>query len=105
MNNSGFNVTIKSNPVRKLRVIFDTEMTMSEQVASVLKSANYHIVTIGKARRSLTRDATEVIIISLVTFHLGHCNRLLVGISQKLQKKSSECAAYISQTDFRKMQF
>ena len=85
MNIAGVNVTIKSDPIRNLGVMFDTGMTMSAQVASVLKSDNYHLVNIGRARRLLTEDTTKMAFHSLVTF--DYCNSLLVGISQKLQKK------------------
>ena len=105
MNIAGVNVTIKSDPIRNLGVMFDTGMTMSAQVASVLKSANYHLVNIGRARRLLTKDATKMAIHSLVTSRLDYCNSLLIGISKKLQKKkTSECPTYISQNDFQKTQ-
>ena len=81
MNIAGVNVTIKLDPIRNLGVMFDTGMTMSVQVASVLKSANYHLVNIGRARRLLTKDATKMAIHSLVTSRLDYCNSLLVGIS------------------------
>ena len=61
---------------------------MSAQVASVLKSANYHLVNIGRARRQLTEDTTKMAIHSLVTSRLDYCNSLLVGISQKLHQKN-----------------
>ena len=67
MNIARVNVTIKSDPIRNLGVMFDTGMTMSAQVASVLKSADYHLVNIGRARRLLTEDTTKMAIHSLVT--------------------------------------
>ena len=46
----------KFYPIRNLGVMFDTGMTMPAQVASVLKSVNYHLVNIGKPRRLLTHN-------------------------------------------------
>ena len=60
MNIAGVNVTIKSDPIRNLRVMFDTGMAMSAQVASVLKSANYYLVNVGRARRLLMKKLQNV---------------------------------------------
>ena len=105
MNIAGVNVTIKSDPIRNLGVMFDTGMTMSAQVASVLKSANYHLVNIGRARRLLTEDTTKTAIHSLVTSRFDYCNSLLVGISQKLQKKLQNVQRTSARLIFKKRKF
>ena len=80
-------VAVQSNPIRNLGVMFDTGMTMAAQVSNIVKSANFHLVNIGRARRLLTDDATKLAIHTPVTSRLDCCNSLLIGISLRLQRK------------------
>ena len=80
-------VAVQSNPIRNLGVMFDTGMTMATQVSNIVKSANFHLVNIGRSRRLLTDDATKLAIHTLVTSRLDYCNSLLIGISLRHQRK------------------
>ena len=80
-------VAVQSNPIRNLGVMFDSGMTMAAQVSDIVKSANFHLVNIGRARRLLTDDATKLAIHTLITSRLDYCNSLLIGISLRLQRK------------------
>ena len=80
-------VAVQSNPISNLGVMFDTGMTMAAQVSNIVKSANFHLVNTGRARRLLTDDATKLAIHTLVTSILDYCNSLLIGISLRLQRK------------------
>ena len=67
--------------------MFDPAMTMSAQVSSIIKTANFYLTNIGRARRLLTVDATKLAVHTLVTSRLDYCNSLLIGISQKLKRR------------------
>ena len=78
--------------------MFDTGMTMSAQVASVLKSVNYHLVNIGRAPTA-NWSYHKMAIHSLVISRLDYCNSLIVGRDKpEFAEKTSECPTYISQT-------
>ena len=85
--------------------MFDTGMTMSAQVSSVIRTANYHLVNIGRARKLLTEDATKMAIHSLVTSRLDYCNSLLVGISKKFHNKLQNVQRTSARLIFRKRKF
>ena len=53
---------------------------MAAQVSNIVKSANFHLVNIGRARRLLTDDATKLAIHTLVTSRLDYCNSLLIAL-------------------------
>ena len=80
-------VAVQSNPIRNLGVMFDSGMTMAAQISNTVKSANFHLVNICRARRLLMDDATKLAIHTLVTSRLDNCNSLLIGISLRLQRK------------------
>ena len=80
-------VAVQSNPIRNLGVMFDSGMTMAAQVSNIVKSDNFHLVNIGRARRLLKDDAAKLDIHTLVTSRLDYCNGLLIGISLRLQRK------------------
>ena len=64
----------------------DPGMIMAAQVSNIVKSANFHLINIGRARRFLTDDATKLAIHTLVTYRLDYCNSLLIGSSSHLQR-------------------
>jgi hypothetical protein len=84
---AGVDVLVETKPVRNLGVMFDPAMTMSAQVSSIIKTANFYLTNIGRARRLLTVDATKLAVHTLVTSRLDYCNSLLIGISQKLKRR------------------
>ena len=50
MDVAGVNVIIRSEAIKNPGVMFDTGMTMSAQVASVTKAANFHLTNIGREK-------------------------------------------------------
>ena len=70
--------------MRNLGVMFDRNMTMSDQVKSLVRSVSYHTRNISRIRRHLTIDSTKKLVNSLVTSHLDICNSLLVGVADGL---------------------
>ena len=81
---AGIQVNVQQNPVRNLGVMFDRNMTMEDQVSSIIRSVSYHMRNISRIRRHITADSAKKLIHSLVTSRLDYCNSLLVGISGKL---------------------
>ena len=67
--------------------MFDCNMSMSAQVNNVVKSANYHLINIGRARKMLTTESTKMAVHALVTSRIDYCNSLLAGISESLLKR------------------
>ena len=66
-------------------VMFGHAMTMSAQVSSIIKAANFYLIDIGWARRLLTVDATKLAVHTLVTLRLDYS--LLIGVSQNLKRR------------------
>ena len=87
VNIAGVNVPVQTNAVRNLGVMFDCNMSMSAQVNNVVKSANYHLINIGRARKMLTTESTKMAVHALVTSRIDYCNSLLAGISESLLKR------------------
>ena len=50
---AGVDIPVLSRPIKNLGVMFDCHMSMSAQVASVIKAANFQFVNIGRARYCL----------------------------------------------------
>ena len=63
-------------------MVFDSKMTMEDHVSSIVRSANYHIRSIGKIRKYLTQDTTEKIIHAFVTSKLDYANAVLIGVTK-----------------------
>ena len=65
---------------RNIGVMFDHNLSMDQQITSVCKSAFFHISNIRKIRKYISQHAAEIIVHSLVTSRLDHCNALLCGV-------------------------
>ena len=65
---------------RNLGFIIESGMSHKLQISSTLKAVYCQIRNIGKIWKYLTKDATQLIIHSLVTSRLDMCNSLIYGI-------------------------
>ena len=82
------NTKIKScDNVRNLGVIFDSNVTMENQVNNICKTSFYYIRLLGKLRKFLSKDAATKVTHAFVTSRLDYCNSLLHGISKSLSDK------------------
>lgn len=85
-----------------LGVSFDSSLSMIPHINMCAKSANYHLRNIGRARKFLTKDATERLVHSLVTSRLDYGNSLLINTPkchlQKLQFVQNTAARIITRT-------
>ena len=77
--------TVSPSPhVRNMGVIFDSHLTMEQQVSALCKSCGHQIHMLGKIVKYLTPRTTEQLIHSFVTSLLDSCNSLLYGLPDKL---------------------
>ena len=81
---------------RNLGVMFDSGLTMKQQVDNICQTAYFEIRRIGSIRQFLTTEATQILVTSFLLSRLDYCNSLLAGIPQKLLNKVQlviNCAA------------
>ena len=72
------NETIEpSAKVRNLGVIFDTSMTMCNQISSLSRNVTFHLRNISRIRRFLDFESCDDIILSLILSRLDYGNVLL----------------------------
>ena len=77
--------TVSTSPhVKNLGVIFDSHLSMEQQVSALCKSWGHPIHMIGKIVKFLTPRATKQLVHSFVTSRLDNCKSLLFGLPDKL---------------------
>ena len=75
------NITIvPASSVRNIGIIFDSIMSMEDQVTAICRSTHYHLRNIGRIRKCITYDACEKLVHALVTSRLDCGNALLFGL-------------------------
>ena len=94
------NITIKAaTEARNLGVIFDSTMSSGKHVASICRSAYFHLHAIGRIRKFLDQQSTKQLVHALVLSRLDTCNSLLGGLPsnllQRLQQVQDMCARII----------
>ena len=89
-----------SNSCRNLGVIFDSQMSTSDQNTSICKSVRYQLRNIGFIRKYLTRSATEKLVQSLISSRLDFGNGLLYNLPNsqiaQLHKLQNAAARIVS---------
>ena len=70
--------------VHDIGVVLDTRLDMASQVASVCRSAYYHLFRIAKICASLTIVACKTLVHALVISRFDYGNALLYGITDRL---------------------
>ena len=83
----GAHLVLVSKDPKHLGVYFDSTLSMRKQINYVSNSVLYHLRNIGSIRRLLTKEATAMLIHSLITPRLDYCNILYQGIPNKLLNK------------------
>jgi len=73
--------------VRNLGVMFDSNMTMTQQVTSICRSVYAQLRSIGRIRRYLSKDATKSLVHGLVMSRLDYCNALIHGLPDTVISK------------------
>ena len=91
---------IKSvNCIRYLGAFLDEHLNFKNHVKRKCQTAMFNYLRIKNIRKFLTKDSTEVLVLSLVISHLDYCNAILFGIShcdmKKLQRIQNMCAKLV----------
>ena len=81
---AGCRVLVSDKTISNLGVSFDRNLSMCNQVHRVVRSAYFHLRSIGLARKMLTVAATKQLVQALVISRLDYCNSLLTGIPTSL---------------------
>ena len=84
---------------RNLGVIIDSNLSMKNQVSSIISSANFELRKISSIRHFLTVDATKTLVCAFILSRLDYCNSLLVNCPQdlinRLQKVQNNAARLV----------
>ena len=100
LNDKSAKLTGKTDICRNLGVIFDSQMSMSDQITSICKSVRYQLRNIGFIRKYLTRSATEKLVHLLISSRLDFGNGLLYNLPNsqiaQLQKLQNAAARIVS---------
>ena len=90
---------------RDLGVVIDSQLSMADHVASVCRSAYYHLRQIRPALQSLTRDAAKTLVQAFISSRLDYCNSVCYGIAdkllQRLQSVQNAAARLVTRTGRR----
>ena len=73
---------IPSEKAKNIGVIFDNQMTLSNQISNVCRSSHFQLRSIGAIRKHLTSDACKTLIHSFITSKIDYCNALYFGLPQ-----------------------
>jgi hypothetical protein len=76
-----------STSIVDLGVSIDSQLTMSNHVASVGRSCCFHLRQLRAVRRSVTMDAAKTLVYAFVGRRIDNCNSLLSGISDGLIRR------------------
>jgi hypothetical protein len=79
-----------SSNIRNLGIIFDSNMTMSKQINSLISSGNYQLRNIRRICRYLDQETRHLVVRALFLSRLDYGNALLYGSnSQDLNRLQS----------------
>ncbi len=71
------------NQVRNLGVILETDLSFSNHVKTVTKSAYYHLKNIARIRSFVSSQDLEKRVHAFITSRVDYCNGLLTGLPKK----------------------
>ena len=78
---------VPSSAVRNIGVIFDSSLSMKQQISSICKVAHFHLRNIGCIRKFITQEACEKLIHAFITSRLDYGNALLYGVPDTQLKR------------------
>ena len=101
VNVAGADIPISSK-LKSLGVIFDSQLTFSQHIASTCKSSYFHIRAMRHVQSCLPPQLLQTVACSIVTAKLDYCNSLLYGTSNanitKLQQVQNSLARLVTRT-------
>ena len=65
--------------IRYLGAFLDETLTFKEHVKRKCRTAMLNVFRVKSIRKSLTKAATDILVLSLVVSHLDYCNLILYG--------------------------
>ena len=88
-----------SQAVKNVGVWLDRNLTFEKHVNAIVSHCYKLIKNIGRIRRFITKEQTEMLVHSVITSKLDYCNSLLINTSQanlfKLQKVQNAAARLV----------
>lgn len=85
--------------IRYLGAFLDQTLTFKEHIKRKCRVAMLNYSRIKSIRKYLSKEATEILVLSLVISHLDYCNVILYGVAQcdldKLQRIQNMCAKLV----------
>ena len=91
-----------STAVSDLGVLIDSQLTLSDHVASVCRSCFFQLRQLRLVRGSLTSDSVNTLVHAFISSRLDYCNSLLVGVSgdllNRLQSVQNAAARMVTGT-------
>jgi len=66
---------------RDLSVVTNSRLSMADHLASVCRSAYYHLRQIRPTLQSLSRDAAKTLVPAFISIHLDYCNSVLYSVT------------------------
>jgi len=101
VNVAGADIPI-SDTLKSLGVIFDSQLTFNQHIASTCKSSYFHIRAMRHVQSCLPPQLLQTVACSIVTAKLDYCNSLLYGTSNaniaKLQHVQNSLARLVTRT-------
>ena len=71
---------LPSQTAKNLGVILDNQLSFSAYIAATARSCRFSLYNIRKIRQFLTKEATQILVQSLIISRLDYCNVLLAGL-------------------------
>ena len=85
--------------IRYLGAFLDETLNFKEHIKRKCRTAMINYLRIKSIRKYLTKDATEILVLSLVISHLDYCNVILYGTAdselRKMQRIQNMCAKLV----------
>jgi hypothetical protein len=85
--------------VRYLGAFLDETLSFKDHIRTKCRTAMMNFLRIKSIRRYLTKEATEILVLTLVVSHLDYCNVILYGVAEqdlcKFQRIQNMCAKLV----------
>ena len=91
LNIGGHTIDPSDDHPKNLGVIFDSTCSLSQHVANTCKTINFNLYSIGKVRKYLDQNTTEMMVNSLITSRMDFCNSLMYGMNKSLVTRLQRC--------------
>ena len=65
---------------KNLRVLFDSDLSLSSHITSTCKAANYQLYRLSRIKKYLTLGALKTAVHAFISSKLDYCNSILIGL-------------------------